>query len=221
MAEHPRKAALRGWLKAWEIEAIQAEACQQSRILSHLLALTYDSDVLVSWRAVEAYGLAAAQVANKDAQLVRNHLRRLIWLLSDESGSIGWRAPELIGETLLHCHTVFQDYIPILVALLDMEEQDAVHFRAGYLWAIGRVAQVIGEQVQGSIPYILPCLHEHIPQIRGLAAWSIGRVAPGLARDQLTRMLDDGDTFLFYQNQELRLTTVAELARHALARSSP
>lgn len=221
MAEHPRKAALRGWLKAWDIEAIQAEACLHSRVLSFLLALSYDSDDLVSWRAVEAYGLAAAQLATQDAQHVRNQLRRLTWLLSDESGSIGWRAPELIGETLLHCHTVFQDYIPILVALLDMEEQDAVHFRAGYLWAIGRVAAVIGEQVQGSIPYILPCLHERIPQIRGLAAWSIGRVAPGIARHQLTRLLDDGESFLFYQHQELRLTTVADLARHALARSFP
>jgi HEAT repeat protein len=217
MAEHPRKTALRGWLNAWDIEAIQAEACRQSRMLSLLLALTYDSDDLVSWRAVEAYGLAAAQVAIADAEFVRNQLRRLVWLLRDESGGIGWRAPELIGETLFHCHAKFQDYIPILVSLLDMEAQDAVRFRAGYLWAIGRVALVISEQIQGSIPFILPCLHDRFPQIRGLAAWVIGRIAPEMAIAQLTHLLADGAVFLFYQDHELSLTSVAELARCALA----
>jgi hypothetical protein len=123
----------------------------------------------------------------------------------------------LIGETLFHCHAKFQDYIPILVSLLDMEAQDAVRFRAGYLWAIGRVALVISEQIQGSIPFILPCLHDRFPQIRGLAAWVIGRIAPEMAIAQLTHLLADGAVFLFYQDHELSLTSVAELARCALA----
>jgi HEAT repeat protein len=221
MAEQARKAALRGWLKAWNPEAIQAEAIHQKRTLSLLLALSYDQDPLVSWRAVEAYGLAAAPVAISDVEFVRNQLRRLVWLISDESGGIGWRVPELIGEVLLHCHAVFGEYIPILVSLLDMEAQDMVRFRAGYLWAIGRVAQAIGGQIQGSISYVLPCLHDRAPQIRGLAAWSIGKIAPEAAIDQLTKMLDDEQTFYFYKHQELRMTTVAELARHALVGHIP
>lgn len=221
MAEDARKAALRGWLRSWDIQAIQAVARQDSRTLSFLLALTYDPDDLVSWRSVEAYGLAAAQVAINDAEFVRNQLRRLAWLLCDESGGIGWRAPELMGETLLHCQAIFPEYIPILISLLDMEAQDAVRFHAGYLWAIGRVAQVIAEQLEGSIPYILPRLQDPLPQIRGLAAWSIGRIAPRIAVDQLARMLDDDASLLFYQQQNLYTISVADLARHAMARKFP
>ncbi len=216
MVEKPPKARLRAWLQDWNPASIQNQAVRDKRSLSYLLALSYDQDALIAWRAVEAYGLAASKVAAADAEFVRNQLRRLHWLLSDESGGVGWRAPELMGEILYRCPEQFGEYIPILVSLIDMEEQDAARFRAGYLWATGRVAAVLSSALQGSITYILPCLHDNSPQIRGLAAWSIGRVAPAVARHDLTQLLEDQHTLVIYEHQELKLVSVAVLAEQAL-----
>lgn len=97
------KKVLRSWLAAWDLPAILAAAAQQGRLFGLLLALTYDPEALFAWRAVEAIGLAAAQIVDQRPDRVRNQLRRLVWLLNDESGSIGWRAPEAIGEILYRC----------------------------------------------------------------------------------------------------------------------
>ena len=97
---------------------------------------------MIAWRAIEAFGAAGAQIADRDPEFVRGHLRRLLWLLSDESGGIGWRAPELLGEALYRRPGQFAEFMPILASLLDMEPEDAARFRAGWLWAVGRVAEV-------------------------------------------------------------------------------
>ena len=91
-----------------------------------------------------ASGLAVRIIARRDPEYIRNYLLRLFWLINNESGGIGWRAPELIGEILYHCPQ-FSQFFPMLISLLDLEE-DAPRFRVGTLWAIGRVAQVEREQ---------------------------------------------------------------------------
>ena len=83
------KDRLRDWLANQDYEAIAGLAGRKRRVLSFLTALTYDHDPLISWRAVEAMGLAAGRISDEDPEYVRVHLRRLMWLLNDESGGIG------------------------------------------------------------------------------------------------------------------------------------
>ena len=109
---------LRNLLFEADFPAIIEIAGKHRRTLSFLTALTYDQDRLISWRAVEAIGLAASRIANTDPEYVRVHLRRMIWLLNDESGGIGWRAPEAIGEIIYHHPDLFAEFIPILIYLL-------------------------------------------------------------------------------------------------------
>lgn len=84
---------MRDWLIDRDFSAVLELASRQRRTLSFLTALTYDRQALVAWRAIEALGLVAAQMAEEDPEYVRVHLRRMLWLLSDESGGVGWRAP--------------------------------------------------------------------------------------------------------------------------------
>ena len=42
----------------------------------------------------------------------------------------------------------------MLISLLDLEEEDAPRFRAGTLWAIGRVAQVEREAMKPALSHI-------------------------------------------------------------------
>ncbi|MEK7331762.1 MAG: DVU0298 family protein, partial [Nitrospirota bacterium] len=70
----------------------------ESRILSTLISLTYDKKSLMSWRAIEAVGLASKEIARTRPELVRNTVGRLLWMIRDESGGIGWSSPEMLGE---------------------------------------------------------------------------------------------------------------------------
>ncbi len=210
------KALLRGYLASYDLAAVAALAQQQRRVLSYLVALTYEPDPLLAWRSIEAFGLAAARTAAHDPEFVRGHLRRLLWLLNDESGGIGWHAPELIGEVLRNRPAQFPEFMPILATLADMEPEDAARFRAGWLWAVGRVAEVAPETMAAALPWAEPCLDDPDPQVRGLAVWCLGRLG---RRDVLAAqpaLLEDDSSVTLYDGGELRAIPVAQLARSAL-----
>jgi HEAT repeat protein len=210
------KEQLRDWLAQGRYEAIVELAPRTKRVLSFLTALTYDSDPLICWRAVEALGLAAGRIADDDPEFVRNHLRRLMWLLNDESGGIGWRAPEAMGEVLRSRPARFTEFVPIVLSFLDMEEEDAVRFRPGTLWAIGRMGQVMPEAVQPAVARIILCLDDTNPQTRGLAIWclrQLGAVEHLASHDAL--LTDEGPVNL-YTDGRLVTKSVAQLARAAL-----
>lgn len=165
---------LRQMLLEGRLDRIGELAVARRRVLSYLTALTYDADPVISDRAVEAMGVAADCIAEHDPEYVRVHLRRQMWLLSDESGGIGWRAPEIMGEIVYHRPKLFAEFIPIIISILDMEAEDAVRFRAGALAALGRLAQVLAlENLQKAVPLIEPCLQNEDVHVRELARWCL------------------------------------------------
>ena len=190
---------LRNWLLAADFPAIVEYAGKYKRTLSFLTALTFEREQLVSWRAIEALGLAALRIAKDDPEYIRIHLRRLVWLLNDESGGIGWRAPEAIGEILHQSPNLFGEFIPILVNLMDMEPDDAIRFRAGWLWAMGRLASVRIDAVRNALLWIMPCLDDPDPQVRGMAVWCLAEISYSLPVDKLAALqLDQGEVELYF-----------------------
>jgi hypothetical protein len=207
---------LRDCLANQDYKAILELAGRKRRVLSFLTALTYDPDPLISWRAVEAMGLAAGRVSDDDPEYVRGHLRRLMWLLNDESGGIGWRAPEMMGEIIRSRPERFAEFVPIIISILDMEEEDAIRFRAGALWAIGRLAQVMPEAVQAAIPRIIPCLADLNPQTRGMAVWCLGQLGAPKPMIDREALLEDKGPVDFFADGQLVCAHVGQLARAAL-----
>lgn len=205
---------LKDCLSAADFDAVYEFARGNRRTLSFLTALTYDQDRLVSWRAVEALGVVAAMMAESDAEYVRVHLRRLVWLLNDESGGIGWRAPEIIGEILHHEPELFSDFIPILVNLMDMEPEDAIRFRAGWLWAIGRLAAVRPDVALSALPWILPGLDDPDPQVRGMAVWCLGELGQPLSTEKMSSLQEDKGLVELYISPDIVNISIGDLARN-------
>lgn len=212
---------LRKVLQTGDDRELMEYARGQLRSLSYLTALTYDPDPDLVWAAIRALGLVAAELADRDPEFVRGHLRRLVWLLNDESGGIGWRAPEALGVILAGRPDCFADFIPILVSLLDMEAEDATRFQAGYLWAIGRLAQSAPEPAYLALPRVLEVLGEPDPQLQGLALWCLGQfpALPGLPRQQISVLEQDPRVVKIYTGAGWMTSSLAELARAVLSRS--
>jgi hypothetical protein len=198
------------------LEQLAQLAGQKKRVLSWLTALSYDPDPLIALRVVEAFGLAAQQVAHGDPEYVRTHLRRLFWTVNDESGGIGWRAPELIGETLYRCPAQFDEFVSPLIYLLDMEAEDAPRFQAGVLWAIGRIAPRLAglEMARDAVwlKWVLACLESGQAQTRGMAVWCLQALGYAVPLPALAALQGDESSVQVYRDRQIQTTTVAALA---------
>jgi hypothetical protein len=205
---------LQAWLKDRRWSALLDFCDRQPRAVTFLTALTYDQDPLVSWRAVEAVGLAAGRIAEKDPERVRGHLRRLLWSLNDESGGIGWRAPETIGEILYNCQGKFEEFVPLVLSLLDMEAQeDAVRFRPGVLWAIGRIAPLYPNVGDQALPRLIACLRQEDSRIIGMALWCLYQMKNNRSLPLTSSMLEDERCFQVYECGEIHWMRISKIVR--------
>lgn len=207
------KQTLLAWLQSGAFERIEALAARQKRVLSWLTGLTYHPDRLIAWRAVQALGLSARVIGEKDAEYVRVHLRRLMWLVNDESGGIGWRAPEALGEIIACNPDGFEDFIAPLFYLLELEEEDAGRFRTGVLWAIGRVCATRPAYFQQIERQVWDCLEDPQAQVRGMALWALQQASWRAVTPPPEALWNDPGKVELYQDGRLYETTVAELAQ--------
>jgi hypothetical protein len=209
MKEH-----LRELLRHRHFSEIADLAARKKRVLGALVSITFDPDPLLAWRAVEAMGVAAERVAEKDPEYVRNHLRRLHWLMSEESGGICRHAPQAMAEIIRLNVVEYEDYILIVTALLGtMAEEDLGMFRAGILWALGRLSPVAGDAFEAALPAVVSCLGDPDPQVRGTAVWCLREAGRrDVLRDRADVLDDDGPVEI-YAGGRLHRTRVGRLAR--------
>ncbi|WP_459916725.1 DVU0298 family protein [Desulfocicer niacini] len=98
----------------------------------------------VKWRAVRAMGRVVAAMATEKPEQARVFMRRLMWSLNDESGGIGWGAPEAMGEIMARNKTLAREYRNILVSYTNPQGNYLEYepLRQGADWAMDRVRGV-------------------------------------------------------------------------------
>lgn len=215
-----RKTRLLEHLVAGRFEAVAAMAEESHPVIGSLISLTYDAEPLVAWRAVEAAGRAAERVGRRDPRAVRGYLRRLFWLITEESGGICWYAPQAMAEiarTDPHHHG---DFVPIAMNLInEMADEDLEHFRPAILWAIGRLGDLAEEHIDDVLAALDAALGHSDPQVRGLAAWALGETGQGARVAIRPQLLDDEGAVRLYGGGAFTETTVSALAREATTRA--
>jgi hypothetical protein len=122
-------------LSARDFGALEAWVSRSRGALRTLFSLTYNADDLISWRAVEAAGRAAAAIAAYDLEKVRVFIRGLVWLMTEESGGIGWYAPQTIAEVVLNVPSLRAEYAHLLPQYAEEES-----FEQGVFLALARLA---------------------------------------------------------------------------------
>jgi hypothetical protein len=168
-----------------------------------------------------------ARLADEDMEEARVVMRRLLWSLNDESGGIGWGAPEALAEIMVRHRGLAEEYLHMLVSYLrpDGAEpfQDGNYLeheglQRGLLWGIGRVAAVRPNMLQekGVADDLLLYLSSADPGVRGLAALALGHLQAAEHRRLLERLRDDPAQVRYYDNDRLRTLSVGELADRAI-----
>jgi len=191
------KKKLREALANNDIDSTTSLAKQDRRVLSHLICLAYDKETLVGWRAIKSIGFAARGMITTELEFLRETCRKLIWSLSDESGSIGWSAPEILGEIVSADPKRFKDFIPLIASVYEIEEDV---FRGGVLYALTRIAETAPELAAIYQKIIIFSLtdKDSLVKVRGLELvgllWSYGKSSAawnGEYTDRITRAVQN------------------------------
>lgn len=86
------------------------------KLITTLISLLYNSDPLIKERSIIALGYAVARIAEKDMEYARIVMRRLMLSLTEESGGIGWGAPEAMGEIMARNFQLAKEYHQMLIS---------------------------------------------------------------------------------------------------------
>lgn len=164
---HALKKNVLSALESNDLDAVVSLAANDRKVLSRLVRLAYDKETLVGWRAIKAVGIVARSLVKNDHEFLRETCRKLLWSLTDESGGIGWAAPEMLGEIVSADPVHFQDIIPLIASAYEVEEDV---FRAGVLYALARIAETTPEMVAPYQKIVVMSLADRDPlvKVRGI-----------------------------------------------------
>lgn len=150
-----------------------ASLCEEDRRAWKLLrTLIYETDEEVLWPAIEAIGeLMRRRWSAGREEFVREYIRGLLWSLSDESGGIGWNAPQTIAEIIVRIPELAVPYASMAISRA-LEEPPLL---PSGLWAIGRLGPLAGPAVDFCKEAMLTSFKHSDPRILALAAWAAGQ----------------------------------------------
>jgi hypothetical protein len=192
------------------------------KLVNPLIAALCSSRETVRWNAVAALGPTVAAIAGQDMERARIIMRRFMWSLNDESGGIGWGAPEAMAEIMVHHPGLAAEFGHILVSYMREDGNFLEHeaLQRGLLWGIARLAMTRPELMrQWEAPrYLVPYLHSGDAQVRGLAVLGLGILEQKTATTEIKELVDDPHRVRFYWDGEMKELTVGGLAAQALAK---
>ena len=117
---------------------------ETARVLRYLSGRLYSDSEVEKWRAVRALGVVVADGQIVSSQQATELLRRFLWALNDESGTVPYGIAEAMGEILAIRPELQGDFLPVLCSLVTTEgmfQTGAIEH--GVLWALGRVGQPV------------------------------------------------------------------------------
>jgi len=143
-----------------------------------------------------------------------------MWSLNDESGGIGWGAPEAMGEIMARHEGFAKEYSAILGSYIREDGNFLEHpaLQRGVIWGIGRLAQKRPNFLLGVDAHLSEFMDSKDSFHRGFSAWALGNLKSKDAVPLLKNLLKDDAEILFYEQLQLEIRTVSNLAKLALAK---
>jgi HEAT repeat protein len=210
MNRQQRKHLVKELVTSRDLPRLTELAKTDKRVVGVLCALLFEQDERFRWRAIEALGLVSAVVADTDLQSVRELLRRLEWLMNDESGGAGWHDPEAMAAIGVSVPQLLDVFGVLLGSYLNNEA-----LSRGAHWAVTAVAKVRPDLLTDKTEELIASLGSADPYIRGYAVIALAAIEGESVMEKLESLRDDSGTLDLYGRStgELRTTTVGALAR--------
>ena len=183
------------------------------KVITTLISLSYDKSNNIAWRSIEAIGILSGNIAKVDSEIVRNMVGRLLWMIRDESGGIGWSVPEILGEIVRNNPELCADIAPIIASF-----HEEKMLTPGVLWALSRMGKLNPDTVDYAIPIIRSYISDNAIKNRCYAARALGELGTVDDLKNLEKLKTDNNIIDIYENGELVKKTVGEIAEEAIAK---
>jgi hypothetical protein len=172
-----------------------------------LIGITYDKSDILCWRAIEATGIIAGEIAKTSPDVIRNLAQRLLWMLRDESGNNLSSAPEMLGEIVRNSPDAFADIAPVIASF-----HDELMLRRGVLRAIFRIGEVRPDLIDISGEFIMPYLKDEDPVVRAYSLLIAGVYKVGETLPVISELKDDGVAVTLYSGGDFSSMSVGQIA---------
>jgi len=209
-----QKSEIREFLGAYQLQSIIEAAKQDRSVIRMLISLVYDKVNLESWRAIEAIGLVAGEIAKTNVDVIRNLSQRFLWMMRDESGNGPGSAPELLGEIVRSAPDAFADIGQVIISF-----HDEKMLRRGVMRAIWRIVD--------RRPDLLTMTQELMDQklglddddagVRAYALMIVGALGLKEFQPLIEGLMRDMSPVTIYNRGEFMNTTLSEIAKKVIA----
>ena len=197
-------------------------------VVNALFSALCQADSFTRWRGVSCMGASVARLACEDLEAARVVMRRFLWSLNDESGGIGWGAPESMAEAMSRHEGLAQEYAHLLLSYLREDGPELFQdgnflehplLQQGVLWGLVRLSGCQRDLLLqlGAGPELLPFLQDETATARALSALALGQLGRTAALPALQALAaDTAPVQLYTAEGEFAETTVAACAVQAL-----
>ncbi len=205
-----RKNEIREILQKRDWEALRKYASVRNFIFRPLQSLLFDNDNLIRWRAIEAIGIVAGIESKRDFYKVRTLIRNQLWMMNDESGGLGWNAPETVGEIIFNVPPLIGEFGPILASFMNEEP-----FEQGAHWAVARLSRLEPNTFEDNTNEIIDSLGNSNPSIRGYSVLILNNLNWNINTDKLSALIKDNSPVEFYNfdSGDFEDITVGQIAK--------
>lgn len=192
----------------------------EQRSINVIISFFCSLNMTLKWRAVSAAGNVVSELFKKEPEKARIIMRRLMWMLNEESGGIGWGVPEAMGDIMAKSEPLSGEFNRILLSYLDdsgnLLEYEPI--QNGVLWGIQRLAAIRPECMGNAPALTRPYLDSRDPEKRGLACLIAGYLHDDQAKHRLTELSSDPTPMACYTDGYIHNVSVGSLAEQSLAR---
>ncbi len=209
-----QKSEIREFLGQYQLQPIIEAAKKDRGIIRTLISLVYDKENLESWRAIEAIGLVAGEIAGTNVDSIRNLCQRFLWMMRDESGNGPGSAPELLGEIVRSTPDAFADIGQVITSF-----HEEKMLRRGVMRAIWRIADRRPDllTITQDLRDQKLCLDDEDAGVRAYALMIAGAMNLQEFRPLMEGLMSDMSPVTIYNEGEFMNTTVSEIAKKVVA----
>ncbi|MCD6255886.1 MAG: hypothetical protein LWW78_04700 [Deltaproteobacteria bacterium] len=175
----------------------------------------YETDEEIRWAAIEATAKLMQRWWQKGKrEKVREYMRNLFWSMNDESGGIGWSAPQSVAEIIIHIPQLLRPYGSMMIGHA-LDEPPLV--KSG-LWGIGRLGRHLTDIIKYFQDKLLIVFQVNDTETIGLAAWSMGEVGFTPALPFLKKLQKRRERVQIYIEGHFYEKTLGQWAKEAITK---
>lgn len=178
---------------------------------------------LVRWHAVEAFSHVVPRLAEENVEEARIVMRRFLWSLNDESGGIGWGAPEAMAAIMCESEILRKEYLHMLISYMEDDGPELFQdgnflelpmLQRGLLWGVGLLCFRFPELMKskGVEADLLLYLDSSDGEVAARALWALSGLGVRLPLAKLEPFLVSKECVSLFCDSAMQRYSVADIA---------